>query len=176
MHTCIYILGVCACVRACRERESVCVQFLFPISSKHILHASVSTPSFCLPALQLFTSYFPLFLYQRGKKVKILMNLYSHLSEILERCDGFRNQWAEWISLVLIFFLPSGIPLYTACISSPSFKRRIWKVAFSLYNLFSGLTCNIITEPWIGIPGQLERNDSCLTKICLLRVNGKTLN
>lgn len=65
----VYTYMVCVCVHVHTSTESVCVSSVF-ISKKylHILHASVSTPSFCLPALQLFSSYFSLFLYQRGKK------------------------------------------------------------------------------------------------------------
>lgn len=107
--------------------------FLFPRTSKYILHASASTSSFCLPALQLFSSYFSLLLYQRGKsEAEILMSLYGHLSEILQRHYGYRNQWDEWVSLILICFLPFGNPLSTACLSPLILKSEYEKWYFLL--------------------------------------------
>lgn len=89
MHICTYVHAWCVDVG---ERAGE-FSLLFP-GSNNILHASVSTPSVCFPALQLFSSYFLLLLYQRGKKreAEILTSPYCHLPEIIQRCCVYRNQ------------------------------------------------------------------------------------
>lgn len=76
---------------------------------------------------------FHYFLYQRGEsEAEILMSLYEYLSEILQRHYGYRNQWDEWVSLILICFLPFGNPLSTACLSPLILKSEYEKWYFLL--------------------------------------------
>lgn len=128
-----------------RWGEGRWVQFLFSRSREYILHASLSTPSFCFPALLLFSSYFSLLLYQREEREVEILSLCCYLP------GNFQATIATEISGTSGFLVPSFVFFLLGFLCPlldpvPQLqKENMRNGIFSLW-FVNGVTCNNIPK------------------------------